>query len=143
MKLIDKYMPADYHDSVSEQIRCVEPLTPCTIFERMFCHFPSLVVLLMKLRIVAVKPYGLQTGGSFLDLITERNDEEVIACKDDKHLCFLISIYCSQPVNGVQEASVTTLVKFHNLFGRLYFALIWAFHKMLTKTLFNKALSKR
>ncbi len=142
MKLIDKHLPADYSDSVSKRIKPVEPLTPDSIFEEMFCNFPKPVDWLFKWRNAIVKPLGLQGGGGFRNLISERNDEEIILSKDDRHLCFRVGIYCSQPVDGWQDASVTTVVKFNNFLGRLYFIGIWVFHKLLVKSLFRKAINK-
>ena len=142
-KLIDKYLPSDYSDSVSKRIRPAEPLAPDFIFEEMFCNFPKSVDWLMKLRNVFVKPLGLQGGGGFRNLISERNDEEIIICKDDRHLCFRVGIYCSKPVDGWQETDVTTVVKFNNFLGKIYFIGIWVFHKLLVKSLFHKAIKDR
>lgn len=140
MKLIDKYLPSDYNDSVSKRIKRAEPLTPDYIFEEMFCNFPKPVDWLMKLRNALVKPLGLQGGSGFRNLVSERNDEEIVICKDDKHLCFWVGIHCSKPEDGWQEAAVTTVVKFNNFLGRIYFVGIWVFHKLLVKNLFRKAI---
>lgn len=143
MKLIGKYLPSDYSDRVSRRIKLEKRLSPQDIFEDMFCNFPKVVEWMMKLRRVLVKPFGLQQGwGGFQNLITERSCEEIILSKNDKHLNFWVGIYCSQPENGWQEASVTTVVKFNNLFGRIYFIGIWVFHKLFVKSLFRKALKK-
>lgn len=139
MRLIDKYKPSDYCDSVSRRIKPAEPLTPDDIFEQMFCNFPEPVAWLFKLRNAIVKPLGLKGGDGFRNLISERNDEEIILSKNDKHLCFWVGIYCSQPQDGWQEAAVTTVVKFNNFLGRIYFVGIWVFHKLLVKSLFRKA----
>lgn len=138
-KLIDKYLPADYNDSVSKKINPSKPLSPDYIFEQMFCNFPKPVDWLMKLRNVIMKPFGIQGGGGFRNLVTERNDEEIIVNKNDKHLSFWVSIYCSQPEDDLQETSVTTVVKFNNFLGKVYFVGIWIFHKILVKSLFRKA----
>ena len=143
MKLIDKYLPSDYSDSVYKRIKRMEPLTADCIFEQMFCNFPKPVEWLFKLRNVLVKPLGLQGGGGFRNLIAERNAEEIILSKSDKHLCFWVGIYCSLPKDGWQEASVTTVVKFNNFLGRIYFIGIWVFHKLLVKSLFRKAIKDR
>ena len=140
-RLIDKYLPSDYCDSVSERIKPTEPLSPDYIFEDMFCNFPKPVDWLFKLRNALVKPLGLQGGGGFGNRISERNDEEIILGKNDKHLSFWVSIYCTQPDDGWQEVSVTTMVKYNNLLGRIYFIGIWVFHKILVKNLFRKALA--
>lgn len=75
----------------------------------------------------------------FRELVSERNEEEFILSKIDKHLDFQVGIYCSKPVDGWQDASVTTVVKFNNFQGRLYFIGIWMFHKLLVGILFRKA----
>ena len=141
MRLIDKYMPSDYCDSVSKSFRAAEALSADYIFEKMFCSFPKPVAWLFKLRDIIVKPFGLQRGGGFRNLVTETDEEEIIICKNDRHLCFWVGIYCSLPEDGWQEASVTTVVKFNNFFGRIYFVGIWVFHKLLVKSLFRKAIN--
>lgn len=143
MTLIDKYLPADYRDCVSKKVKPDVPLTPDYVFEQMFCNIPRPMAWLMKLRNVIVKPFGLQGGGSFWDLITERNEEEIILSKNDKHLCFWVGIYCSTPADGWQDVSVTTVVKYNNFLGRLYFIGIWLFHKILVKSLFHKTLKNK
>ena len=40
-KLIDRYFPSDYSDSVSKRIKPAKQLTPDHIFEEMFCNFPK------------------------------------------------------------------------------------------------------
>lgn len=142
MRLIDKYLPSDYCDSISRRFRRTEALNADDIFEKMFCDLPKPVAWLFKLRNAIVKPLGLQGGGGFRNLISERNDEEIIICKNDKHLCFWVGIYCSRPEDGWQKAAVTTVVKFNNFLGRMYFVGIWIFHKILVKSLFRKAIEK-
>lgn len=50
MRLIDKYQPSDYSDTVSKRIKPAEPLSSDYIFEEMFCNFPGPVAWLFKLR---------------------------------------------------------------------------------------------
>lgn len=143
MNLISKYLPSDYSDTVSQRIRRGRPLSAEEVFEEMFCNFPRPVAWLFKLRNAIVKPLGLQGGDGFRDLISERNDEEIVICKDDRHLSFWVGIYCSAPEDGWQEAAVTTVVKFNNFLGRVYFIGIWVFHKLLVKSLFRKAVKEK
>lgn len=143
MKLIDKYLPSDYSDSVFKRVRPVEQLSAERIFEEMFCNLPKPVDWLMSLRNALVKPLGLQGGGGFRNLVSERNDEEIILSKNDRHLDFRVSVFCSAPEDGWQDISVTTVVKFNNLMGRIYFIGIWVFHKILVKGLFRKAIKNK
>lgn len=133
---------SDYSDCVSKRIKRTEPISADYLFEEMFCNFPTPVAWLFKLRNAIVKPLGLQGGGGFRNLISERSDEEIIISKNDKHLNFQVGIYCSKPEDGWQEAAVTTDVKFNNFLGRIYFIGIWIFHKLLVKSLFLKAIKE-
>ena len=45
-----------------------------------------------------------------------------------------------KPVNGWQETTVTTVVRFNDFLGKLYFIGIWVFHKLIVKSLFHKAI---
>lgn len=143
MRLIDKYLPSDYSDIVFKRIRVVEPLAPDSIFEELFCNYPKPVAWLMDLRNALVKPLGLQGGDGFRNLVAERSNEEIIISKNDRHLSFWVGIYCSKPVDGWQEASVTTVVRFNNFLGKIYFIGIWVFHKLLVKNLFRKAIKDK
>ena len=140
MRLIDKYLPSDYSDCVSRRIKPEEPLSPGCIFEEMFCNFPKPVAWLFRLRDALVKPFGLQVGGGFRNLISESSDQEIIISKNDSHLCFWVGIYCSLPEDGWQDTAVTTVVRFNNFLGKVYFIGIWVFHKLLVKSLFRKAI---
>lgn len=139
VRLIDKYLPSDYTDRVATRIRSGRFMTVDQVFELMFCHFPKPVMWLMTIRNIVVKPFGLQRDGTFRHLIIEQDDDEIVLGKYDRHLSFWVSIYCSKPTEGGQEASVTTVVKFNSLFGKVYFFAIWIFHKILVKSLFRKA----
>lgn len=142
MKLIDKYLPSDYSDSVSKRIKPEEAITPDHLFEKIFCNFPKPVAGLFKLRNAIVKPFGIQGGGGFRNLVSERSDEEIIISKKDKHLDFYVSIYCSKLNDGWQDTDVTTVVNFNNFLGRIYFIGIWVFHKILVNSLFRKAIKQ-
>lgn len=137
--LIDHYTPADYRDSFVKGFWAEVPMTPDYLFERMFCTFPKPVEWLMKLRNAIVKPFGLEGGKGFQNLIIERNQKEIVLGKSDRHLDFYVGLYCSAVEEGVQDVSVTTVVRFNNFLGRLYFAAIWIFHKLIVSTMFRRS----
>ena len=140
-RLIVKYKPADYSDSFSKDFVVQKPITVDELFDSMFCNFPCYVSAMLKLRDAMVKPLKLKTGATFRDRVIERNDEEIVVGAIDKHLSFWVSVYCSLPKDGCQTTSVSTVVKFHNVIGRLYFAFIWMFHKLIVSSLFRRATS--
>lgn len=138
-RLIDHYMCADYVDSYSATVSNGQGLTVDILFERMFIQLPPFVQKLLKLRDVLVKPLKLKTGVTFRDRIIERDEQEIIIGAQDKHLSFWVSVYCTAPNNSPQTAAVTTIVKYHNILGKCYFAAIKPFHKLIVRYLFRKA----
>lgn len=133
-RLIDKYIPVHYSDSISGKI--AHKTDAETLFHLMFEDFPRPVRFLFKLRNAIVKPFGLKSGISFRDHIIERNASEIIVGMDDKHLGFWVSIY----VSDSNDSEVRTTVRFHNTLGRIYFAGIWCFHKLIVAGLFRRAM---
>jgi len=95
--------------------------------------FPAWARGLLRLRNVAVAPFGLKTAhatenniGMFP--ITARNDHEIILGFNDTHLDFRISIL----VEG-GYAYGATWVRRHNRLGRAYLAAIMPFHKAIMR----------
>ncbi len=116
---------------------------------------PKWVDFLMKIRDKAVGIFGLKTSdmlteqdkkldnikleqGEQLDIfqLYEKTDNEVILGGDDKHLDLRVSllIELSAPDSDKRELSITTVVKFNNFFGRLYFLPVRPFHEIIVKT---------
>ncbi len=139
--LIKKYLPADYTDCFTKCIPKSKGMTVDKMFDNLFCNFPLPVRLMLKLRDSIVRPFGLKVGATFRNRITKRNDEEIIVSAKDKHLNFWVSVYCSAPVDGMQTVAVSTIVKFNNFFGKLYFAFIRIFHKLMVGYLLRRAIN--
>ena len=135
-RLIDKYLPVDYSDRITG--RAVHETDVGTLFHLMFEDFPGPVRFLLKLRDTLVKPLGLKVNTSFRDHIIERNDNEIIVGMDDRHLGFWVSIF----VSDTCDLEVHTVVRFHNCLGRIYFAGIWCFHKLIVAGVFRRALKR-
>ena len=132
-RLIDKYLPADYSDSITG--KAVRETDVDTLFHLMFEDFPCPVRVLLKLRDSLVKPLGLKGNTSFREHVIERNENEIIVGMDDRHLGFWVSIY----VSDACRLEVCTAVRFHNCLGRIYFAGIWCFHKLIVAGVFRRA----
>ena len=133
-RLIGKYLPVDYSDRITG--RAVRETDVDTLFHLMFEDFPGPVRFLLKLRDTLVKPLGLKVNTSFRDHIIERNENEIIVGMDDRHLGFWVSIF----VSDTCDVEVRTFVRFHNCLGRIYFAGIWCFHKLIVAGVFRRAL---
>jgi hypothetical protein len=114
---------------------------------------PKWVKSLMKLRNRIVGLFGLKTGQvqseeisfevggkiAFFQIYTILEDEILLGADDD-HLNFRVIIKKNH--SATNNVSVTTLVEFHNLFGRIYFTIIKPFHKWVLKAMVKQAYKK-
>lgn len=135
--LINHYLPVDYIDSFSKVVVAKENITPDAFFEMAFNQFPGWIDWLLKLRNTLVKPLGLDTKSRFTDCIYEKNANEIIWGMPDKHLNFHVSMGCGEHKDGKQELRVTTVVKYNNWLGRIYFFVIRPFHGIIIAALLN------
>lgn len=108
--------------------------------EAAFATFPLWVYWLMALRNVIVAPFGLKTGRNrdtgedrvgFFPLIAEHPDQVVMGM-DDRHLDFRCIVDLGAAETG-QEVVITTVLKRHNLLGRIYLSVITPFHKAILR----------
>lgn len=138
-KLIDKYLPADYHDTFIIRARKpAEQIVPKEVIGKIFTYSPAWLNFLFKLRAILVKPFGL-TGGEGLkpdDYIIEDTAQEAVMMKDDKHLLFYV--YIAKVENN--QVEVTTVVKYHNTLGKVYFFFIKPFHKIIVPRVMKELL---
>lgn len=65
--------------------------------------------------------------------------EAILLGFDDRHLDFRIAVTLSKLPDGSTAVTVTTAVLTHNLLGRVYLAVIMPFHRLLARTMLNRA----
>jgi hypothetical protein len=118
--------------------------------ERMLGHPPAWIEALLTLRGVLVAPFGLKTSGKGESPpretigrfpILSQTPERLVAGFDDKHLDFraVIDVVASGPdTDAGQQVTATTLVRTHNLFGRIYLAIILPFHRLIVPAMLRK-----
>lgn len=139
--LLDAYRPAHYEDQYSVQLIDRPLLAPRQMFERMFKSLPWWIAWLMKLRGVLVKPLGLK-GGEFEQhvdqMIIAQDERELVWGMDDRHLGFYVSMRCEPMVGNSQTVSITTVVKFNNAMGKVYFWFIKPFHRAIIGNLLHR-----
>ena len=70
--------------------------------------------------------------------LAERTADETIVALDDKHLVAYMSIY----IEG-GEVFASTVVRYHNKLGVVYFNLIRPFHVLVVKNLFKQMMRER
>jgi hypothetical protein len=110
---------------------------------------PSWIATLMRVRDSAVGLIGLKRSvdappsvahdvrigpGDFVGFfrVLSRNDREILAGEDDRHLDFRISFLYERDTEGNgASVVVTTVVKLHNAFGRAYFVPVAPVHRRI------------
>ena len=143
----------DYADSYSL------PLPPSApgldrLATEFFSYSPGWTTALLRLRDQLVGVFGLRTadrdeppghselplraGGriGFFPVLARDTDgarDELLLGLDDEHLDFRVSVLCAPDADGRQRFAVTTVVELHNLLGRLYFAAIKPFHRLIIR----------
>lgn len=134
-------MKADYTDTYIATVRSDCPMTAKDLFQQIFIHYPKPVLYLLQVRNWLVKPFGLQPGGGFTDLIVEQDENKVIICKSDRHLNFQILLQCDtfNASTHQQTIKISTFVNYHNSLGRIYFFFIRPFHSFLCRRMLNRA----
>ncbi len=102
-----------------------------------------------------VKLFGLKTGirkrkgeaghstdhslqNSFGEIsIIIRNENEIVMGDDDRHLYYRLSVL-KRGTGKYNEICLTTVVRFHNTWGRAYFTMIKPFHKIIVRYMLKK-----
>jgi len=113
-----------------------------------FGHSPAWVGALMKARGVFAKAVGLkhsdmrsgeQQRGIFK--VQQRHPNEIIIGEDDSHLNFRISILRAGNADGVgaQTVTVSTAVETHNALGRAYMFVVKPFHRIIARSMVQRA----
>ena len=125
-----------------------EALDASTAASRMFGRMPWWIRVLMAMRNRLVAPFGLKTGRDkviatsrrigFFPIITE-TPERVVLGLDDKHLDFRIAVDVAKLEGARRQVTATTLVRSHNLLGRLYLAAVLPFHRIIVPAMLTQA----
>jgi hypothetical protein len=125
---------ADYYDSYMVKSPADDSIDE--IKKKIFT-LPNWIDMLLKFRHSFIaKPFGLRTGKEAIPEI-DRNENEIVLGDDDKHLYFRLSVM-KKNAGREFEVYLNTAVKFHNIWGRLYFLPVKPFHKQVVKTLLRK-----
>lgn len=113
--------------------------------ERMMTRSSPWIDALLALRNIIVAPFGLEDGkhkGSNADIIgifpvVSETSNRLVAGFDDKHLDFRVIVDVTDATRG-RAVTATTLVLTHNLFGRIYLAVILPFHRLVVRSMLRK-----
>jgi len=123
-------------------------------FARMFVkNPPGWIRGLMGARDAVVGIFGLKKSsdapastvrervalGGFLGMfrVTERNDHEIVAGEDDRHLDFRVSFLYERDESGC-HGTISTVVRFNNGFGRAYFFPVAPVHRLIVPAMLDR-----
>ncbi len=138
----------DYSDSYRIETESSETIDAITT--KMFRITP-LEKFLVTIRNGVVRFFGLKTDfgesneadyypvgtKAVVFTVIDRNDNEIVMAENDKHLYFRTSMMLE--VDGTRKGIYcTTLVKYNNRLGKMYFFVIKPFHKYLIKSSMKK-----
>ncbi|HOW81803.1 MAG TPA: DUF2867 domain-containing protein [Spirochaetota bacterium] len=139
----------DYCDSYRVGVPSGETVDEITA--RAFA-FPAWVGFLLRIRDRIVKPFGLKTGeppktGSVtrqetgsrpvIFQVVDRNENEIVMGESDRHLDFRVSVLLEKNGSGA-FAYMTTIVRFNNMLGRIYFVPVRPFHRIIVNALMKR-----
>lgn len=155
---VAKYLPIDFTEILGVEISNSKLLKPDDIQVEFWTDMPAWVNFLFRLRNLLVKPFGLSGGGrdvsKFTEAIrngtskgimsvTDKTEKETVLCLNDKHLHVYLSVYVDLlEQQAKQKIVVTTLVKFHKRFGKIYFYSIYPFHCIIVKQQVKRIVKK-
>jgi len=112
--------------------------------ERMFARNPAWLDSLLRLRNILVMPFGLKTSaenepsnGGMIGLFPVRSEtsDRLVVGFDDRHLDFRVVV----DVARGEQVTATTVVKTHNLLGRVYLAVVLPFHRLIVRNMLQRA----
>lgn len=147
----------DYADSYKGTVSHPQKqLTTEELAKAFFTAGPKWIGALFNLRNKVVAVFGLKTSGKKEDNTKQVNDfqcepgdqvglfkvfhklsNEIILGEDDSHLNFRVSLHVKElmPGDPGRQLTISTVVEFHNLYGRLYFWPVKPFHKLIVPTI--------
>jgi hypothetical protein len=74
--------------------------------------------------------------------VFDRTEREIVLGEDDRHLDFRLSLYYAKG-DAAPSATVVTLVRFNNAFGRVYFAPVAPIHRRVVAAMMRQAVAPR
>lgn len=126
-------------------------------YEAVFGNAPSWVRGLMAVRGLVASAAGLKHVAAQSPLASGRGDfsyhvgqrvglftvqaveaNELIVGDDDRHLDFRISVLRST-IDGAETVTISTAVQIHNMLGRVYMAAVKPFHRIIAKSMLQRA----
>lgn len=132
---------ADAYRAVSE----LHSLDAPAAARRIMGRPPAWVRVLLAIRNAIVVPLGLRAGhdgtGPHVGMfpVLSESERQVVLGLDDRHLDFRVAVEVDPAPGLRRRITVTTLVRPHNRWGRIYLRLILPFHKLIVAAMLAQA----
>ena len=103
-------------------------------------NFPAWTGAMMALRQILVAPFGLKGRPGSGDRIgifpvVSESRQQLVAGFNDRHLDFRIVVDLEEQAGKPEQAvTLTTVIKRHNLLGRVYLVAVMPFHRAIIST---------
>jgi hypothetical protein len=120
-RLLPGYQFADAY-----KVQAVHRVTAMEATRMVFAHGPRWVRALMGLRNRLGRLVGLKAGPPSGFPVVRETPDQVVLGFDDKHLDFRVVVEV-----GGGFITVTTVVRWHNVWGRAYLTAILPFHRVI------------
>ena len=85
--LIKKYLPANYKDCFGDKITEKPYISVNELFNLMFTQYPKWIMSIYNIRNLIVKPFGIKINKSFVNMIIEQDDNEIIIGSQYNYYC--------------------------------------------------------
>lgn len=69
-------------------------------------------------------------------------ENELVLGENDRHLDFRVSFILTEKSKGEKQLTISTIVHFHNLMGKLYFLPVKPFHKVIVRSMLKGILKE-
>jgi Protein of unknown function (DUF2867) len=124
-------------------------LDPAEAARRAVYGAPSWINFLLRLRTVLVKPFGLKPGADparekagadniGIFPILDQKPQRLVLGMNDNHLDFRLLVDVKDLGDGRQSVTASTVVKTHNLLGRIYLGFVKPFHRIIVPAMLAK-----
>lgn len=153
----------DFSECFASQKLISSEVTASFVLKKLLQDPPRYVLMILSVRDFFFRLAGLKTSDivnpiNFVDVPVQREKsmiaeigmsyntpEEVICGLNDKHLNFAVSVFViNTPVDNNRiccEVFVSTILKYNNIWGRIYFTLIRFIHATVIKSMLQKLMS--
>jgi hypothetical protein len=138
--------------SFADAYRVAAPTAPASLRElsqAVLAAPPRWAAWLMSLRNAIARRLKLKTEAGAADLrgggrigmfpVLAESPREMLLGLDDRHLDFRIALSLDAESGGARQLTVTTLVRTKNRLGRVYLASILPFHRLIVRSMLDRA----